>query len=366
MLTPRDEQPFVTSVLAARLAVVDVRLFARTTLAPDDMEFLRDLPNNLTLPDQHAEFLIGHCLDSRWTHTPSLLERVLTALITAGLEVPRLVPIRDRVRQGIDPNPSPIDARWLDANLPFFSRVDLRRHVEDLLITDAQPILQIAGPAQGGEECGKSYTREFLDYVSSRVRRDVHVIFAEIPKGTGPSYAVEELAEVLVAPTGKDISLRPMRAASNYPRALCRWVLNAAIGTPGKWIYVLDGFNQPDVQTETRALVQALAVDIAGGEFRRRIRLVLIDYPSALPSVQPAKILREDVPAAMAVGEDDIVACLNAHYVDLAQRKPQRPPSDADLRIVAKSLLESAPPGPAKRLEVLNSTLRKLRQDDLR
>ena len=218
MLKPDDEQPFLTTALATRLAVVEVRSFARATYPPNDIDLLRELPSNLTTADQQAAFLVGYCLDSGWKHNPSLLEQTLTALITAGVEVATLGPIRDRVRVRIDPVPNPIGALWLEADMPFFSRGNLRPLVENLLTADAQPILQIAGPPQDGEECGKSYTREFLDYVGTRARKDVHVVFAEIPKGTGPSYSVEELADALVTPTNRDISTRPPRAATGRRR----------------------------------------------------------------------------------------------------------------------------------------------------
>jgi hypothetical protein len=364
MLKP-DEQPFVKDAIATRLAIIGVRPFVTSVLAPNDVEFLKQLPSDFVTTDAQAASLLGYCLDSDWVSRPSLLERVLAALITAGIEVAALTPIRTRVASGVNPNPDPAKALWLDAEMPFFGRDSLRPLITSLLSGYATPILQIVGPQVDGEECGKTYSRWLLEYACN-LRQDVNPIFVGLAKGLGPSYPVESLAEALVAPTGRDITLRPPRTQSDYPTALGKWVLNAAMLTPGKWIYILDGFSQKDLQAETRALVDALALDISGGVYRRRLRLVLIDYPDAPSQVQQAHILQDVVPAAKAVAEDEIKACLRAHYADLARRGGGAAPDDASLRVVAEGLLGTAPPGPAKRLKQLNITLSKLRQEDLR
>jgi hypothetical protein len=359
------EQTVVANALAARLAIIGVRPFVTAALSPDDVDLLRLLPNDFTVADAQAQFVVGHCLDSRWDRTPSLLERLLTTLIVAGVQAAELIPLRDRVRQKIDPNPDPAMALWLTAEMPFFGRNSLRPLVRSLLSADARPILQIAGPTANGEECGKTYTRWLLEHACS-LRKDVHAVFVGLAKGYGPSYSVESLADALVAPTTRDVASRPQRAQSDYPTTLCRWVLNAAIQTPGKWIYILDGFSQQDLQAETRALIDTLAFEITGGVYRKRMRLVLIDHSLTITQVQRAQILRDDVPAATAVAEAEIKDCLRAHYDDIKKRSNRKVPDEAALTIIAQNLLGTAPPGPAKRLDVLNSTLSKLREEDLR
>jgi hypothetical protein len=359
------EQTVVADALASRLAIVGVRTFVTAALAPFDVELLRLLPTDLGTADAQAMFVISYCLDSQWDKTPSLLERLLATLIVAGVATDALMPLHERVHNRIDPNPDPAMALWVGAEMPFFGRASLRPLVKSLLAADARPILQIVGPAIDGEECGKTYTRWLLEYACN-LRNDVHSVFVSLPKGYGPSYAVEFLAEALVAPTSRDVASRPQRSQSDYPATLCRWVLNAAILTPGKWIYILDGFSQQDLQAETRALIDTLAFEITGGVYRKRMRLVLIDHSRAIAQVQRAQILRDDVPAATAVAEDEIKACLRAHYADLSRRGRPTIPDEASLTTIAQALLGTAPAGPAKRLDVLNSTLSKLREEDLK
>jgi len=335
------------------------------TFSARSSAILRDLPTNLTIPGQQAEFLLSFCLDKRWPFPPekSLLEVLLTALVNGGWT--SLAPLRDRVRLGetADPNPDPVKALWVRDTMPFFSRDKMRPIVKTLLGADAQPIMKIVGP----EKSGKSYTRELIDHVCAATRRDVRVVTAEVAKGAGPSYAVEFLAETLVTPTIRDVSLRPARTASSYPAALCRWVLNAAIQSPGRWIYVLDGFDQIDLQEETRQLVQALAQQIGGvGEFRKRMRLILIDYEANLPSVHLGALLKDHVPAPSTVTSNDIAACLAVHYDDLAMRGRSKGVLGSNgLTQAAQALLTEASTNGSPSLQALNDMLTQLRLDDL-
>jgi hypothetical protein len=247
--------------------------------------------------------------------------------------------------------------------MPFFSRCKLRPAVKTLLAANAQPILRIIGP----ERSGRTYTSELIDHVCAMTRLDVHVIPVIVAKGAGPSYTVEDLADTLVAPTTRDVSSRPARSSSNYPATLCRWALNAAIQLPGRWIYVLDGFNQPDLQDETRQLVQSLAQQIAGpGEFRKRMRLVLIDYDVKLPNVQLGALLDEQVPPPAALKPAEVAACLAAHYADLDRRGRSKGAVNHDeLTATATALIAEASAEGALSLQTLNEILTTLRVADL-
>ena len=230
------------------------------------------------------------------------------------------MPLRDRVALGdnYDPNPDPFLSLWLRDTMPFFSRSQLRPIVKALIANNSQPILRVIGP----EASGKTYTRELIDHVCTSTRSDVHVVLAEVAKGAGPSYPVEELADTLVTPTVRDVATRPPRTASNYPASLCRWILNAAVQSPGRWIYVLDGFNQRDLQSETRQLVETLAQQIANpGDYRKRMRLVLVDFDTPLPSVQVGAAMNESVPPASTLTPHALADCLDAHYRDLANSR---------------------------------------------
>jgi hypothetical protein len=361
MLTP-DEQQQVTTALADVLGREDVRVYIATVFTGgDDVDLLQDLPNTYNLPQPQAVYVVGRCLDGRWSRMPSLMERLLEDLIARGHS---FVPQRDRVRAKKDPNPDPFKTLWLSANMPFFSRKDLRDVLNTLLTTDAQPILRIVAHPQCQEPCGKSYTVELLEFIRDHTRHDLRLASVIIPKGLAPSYAVEDVAEALVTPTTRDVASRPARSTSSYSAALSRWVLSAAMGSPGKWVFVLDGFDQQDLPVETRELVHALATQIAGGEYRKRMRLLLVDHQSPLPSIHSAKILKEEVPPPVDVGVDDLVACLVEHYADLTRRGFPHNADPQVLRTVATELVGQAPVG--GRLEYFNSNLTRLRNADLK
>lgn len=365
MLTPA-EQNTVREILAIELAQTgDIRAYVTSTFTPRDTPILRELPINLTKADDQATFILSYCLERRWPPPPgkALLDVLLATLVNAGNAA--LVPLRDRVARGemFDPNPDPAKTLWVRETMPFFSRDMLRPIVKALLANDAQPILKIVGP----EGSGKTYTRELIDHVCANTRTDVHVVSAEVAKGAGPSYSVEELADTLVTPTTRDLNTRPQRATSNYPASLSRWILNAAVQSPGRWIYVLDGFNQANLQEETRQLIETLAQQIANpGDYRKRMRLVLVDYDSRLPSVQAGALMSENVPPATALSPKALADCLAAHYNDLTARgRPKGNISGRDLEITAAALIKGATTNGSLNLGQLNETLTMLRMDDL-
>jgi hypothetical protein len=365
MLTP-TEQTTVIDTLANELAQSgDVRTYVTTTFTPREGPILRELPTTLVKPDDQAAFVVSYCLEQRWPLPPdkALMEVLLAAMVTSGRA--DLVPLRDRVALGdkFDPNPDPFMSLWVRDTLPFFSRTQLRPIVKALLGNNSQPILRITGP----EASGKTYTRELIDHVCTSTRTDVHVALAEVAKGAGPSYPVEELADTLVTPTIRDVATRPLRTTSNYPASLSRWILNAAVQSPGRWIYVLDGFNQPNLQSETRQLVETLAQQIANpGDFRKRMRMVLVDFNARLPSVQVGAVMNEIVPPAATLTPQALADCLDAHYRDLATRgRPKGTVVRSELEATAASLIADATSNDALDLQQLNDTLTQLRMADL-
>jgi hypothetical protein len=361
MLT-RDETREVTDAVATVLSNEgDVRAFISTVFTGNDTELLRDLPMNLVIALQQAQFIVNYCLGSRWSKNPSMLEQLLDKLVNNYSY--RFVVQLDRVRAKTDPNPDPVVALWLASHMPFFSRKLLRPVLMCLVSSDTQPILRVVGPQADGDECGKSYTAELIQHIRD-ARTDLRIAPARIEKGLGPSVTAEEVAMALVAPTGKELKL-PERSSSSYAKILCFWILNQSMSTPDRWIYVLDGFDQPDVQNETKELVNALARELTGGEYRKRIRMVLVAYSSPLLGVPEVKILKEEVPPATAVTTVEIADCLAAHYADLVTRG-QAPVPRSVVDTVAQQLVQGAPAGPAMRLWHLNDKLTKLRQDDLR
>ena len=115
--------------------------------------------------------------------------------------------------------------------------------------------------------------------------------------------------------------------------------------------------------------ILGFALNLATGTlFRKLFRLVLLDHPAELPSVQSAIVLREDVPEAKAVTPEEVADCLAAHYAEV-RAHPTKPlplnPPLTELMTVATSLLAKAPAGPAGRLQAVQQDLHKLRVADL-
>jgi hypothetical protein len=364
-----EQRRRVIAAVADELSLrTTLQIFVRTSLPPYDVEVLGRIPTSVTLADEQATLLVDLCIADRWTRAPALLESVLDKLV-AG----RRGDLKDvllQVQQRIDPNPDPTNALWVMAELPFFSRKSLRPLVAKLITADAQPILRIVGPETAGEECGKSYTLELIQHAARNAPFEIIVASAKIEKGLAAAYTVGDLTDALVAQADVDILQQPKSdASSNYARKLSTWILNAARRSGKPWIFVLDGFNQKDVNREVRDMVESLAQAIATGTlFRKLFRLVLLDHPAELPSVQSAIVLREDVPGATAVTADEVADCLAAHYAEVRSH-PTKPlalsPARTELMTVATSLLAKAPSGPAGRLQAVQQDLHKLRVADL-
>src|SRR6478672_4624120 len=153
MLLPGQRRLVIDAVAEELSLKSTLQVFARTSLAPDELAVLKHIPNSVTLPDEQATLLVDLCIAEGWSHLPtSLLERVLDRLVAGGRG--NLVAILTQVQTGVDPNPDPTKALWVTAELPFFSRANLRPLVAKLITANAQPILRIVGPATQGEECG--------------------------------------------------------------------------------------------------------------------------------------------------------------------------------------------------------------------
>ncbi|MGH9960849.1 MAG: hypothetical protein ACREBC_27650, partial [Pyrinomonadaceae bacterium] len=55
--------------------------------------------------------------------------------------------------------------------------------------------------------------------------------------------------------------------------ALVRWLIRSANRNSGIWIFVLDGFGQPNVQPEVVEFIRQLAQYIANPEFARTLTM---------------------------------------------------------------------------------------------
>src|SRR5262245_60200907 len=77
------------------------------------MPVLQAIPTGAPSFNEIAIAVLNFCLADRWLHKPSLLEGLLTELISRG-EV-TLIPIRDRVQRRVDPNLEMLATSWITA-----------------------------------------------------------------------------------------------------------------------------------------------------------------------------------------------------------------------------------------------------------
>ena len=357
MLTP-DERRLVIDEFADHIGLTgDVRQFISVVFGTNQQSLLLALPTNYTTVPDQAQFVVDHCLESRWSVDPSLLELLLAQLVTYGGKG-NLAALRNRVHARLDPNPNVYKTLWVLADQPFIDRSNLRPKLTQLIEKNDRPILRVWG-ARGS---GKSYTSELLNYVMDRARPDVHVASATLSIGNGPSYEVSELVETLALAFSPDEPI-PERRNSSYAGALCRWVVRNTLKKPGIWIYLLDGFGQTDVTDEIREFVQMLAQQVCAPEFSRRLRLMLLDFDKPLTGNWRAKTLDDALPDPLSIQNQDLEDCLAAHNQRMhEQGTPNKAIKIEDLAVLANALRERAVSEPAEPLRSLYEALLNLSQ----
>jgi len=302
-----------------------------------------------------AAFTLTSCLLSRWTCSPALLEMLLEYLVTAKGHG-AFAAILGRVQRGVDPNSSAYASSWLlDNSRPFFNRHHLRHHVRLLIEQNGRPILQVPTDGKG---YGRSYSLRFLEHLENCRPDDVHVLAASVSEGAAPSYQVEDLLALIGAQLGNMGSL-PERTRSSYLEAAALWLLGQLMSTGHLWVFVLDGFGQPQLHPEVHGTIQSLAYHVTTAQFRRRIRLVLLDYPHPLPKVSPADILTETLPPAANICRADLMPCLES-WDDLRRQRGLVGVALCELYKLADGMLTKAPAEGKDRLEALNAELVKL------
>lgn len=293
---------------------------------------LGNLPLDLTTVPDQAAWVVDSCLTSRWRLAPSLLELLLTRLVNRGGKG-RLAPILARVQSGIDPNPDPFTTRWVLADQPFLDRATLRVTAKQLIENVARPVLRVFGPPQSG----KTYTTELFSYVMQEARPDMHVVPVKLAPGTAASYEVEELAENLTLSMVNTEPL-PARSSSSYPGTLCRWLIRNATKNTGLWVFVLDGFAQPDLKPEVVELVQLLAQQVAIPEFARKLRLILLHFDQPLTGNWRAKTI--DDLLNIHVTQQDIEDCLTEfNHRMLGRNRPEKTIKTGDIPKLAAAML---------------------------
>lgn len=300
-----------------------------------------------------ATDVVNICIELRWSTTPSHLEKLLRFLANPR-GVVGMHELADRVAAKIDPVASAYQAQWIHADLPFFDRAMLRAYAEELIDQNGRPLLRV----NGDPGSGRSYTSRFFDYLSQEKGEALHVAVARLEPKQAPLYEVDELAQELVSYMGN--ARVPARTAACYPAALCRFVLGEAAARSGRWVFILDGFDQRDVQPEVRELIQLLAQSVCEGDRRKRMRVVLIDYASTLPSVLSGDILDDVLCPPSQLDRDDVVRCLLA--LDLKRKKLGRTPlNTGEIGTMADGILAACPARGKDRLQHVYDKLMMIR-----
>jgi hypothetical protein len=360
-----DERAEVQRQLAAVLADADVpRNRIRDIVPESDEHRLILLSDGTNDPLPLARITLNACLQSRWSRNPPMLATLLKYLVDWG--VGSLALLRDEVaNQRVDPSLRVYQDTWLlDNSRPFFDRHDLRNKTRELIDGSGRPILRLP---KADDSFGRSYTLDFLAHLEESRGGSVSVIAVEIADGGGPSYTVEDLLRQVAAAVGGAEPI-PERTRSSYAESAVLWLLELMKPGP-RWVLVLDGFGQPGVADELHETVRLLAHRVTMVPYRKRMRLVLLDYPpgfpgplpvadlaAKLPGVKLADLLTETLPTASGICRGDLLPCLQAWNGLRVSLELDGLEAD-ELAKVADGLLAKAPASGKERLEELHYQL---------
>ena len=275
---------------------------------------LRDIPTNLASNDQYSYYVIDFCMRSRWSFAPSLMEKLLDKLLAGGVSrgTADLLAALQRVRLKQDPNDKFYYTYWVLNEQPFLNRQTLRPLLKGFIQSNNQSLLQISGPG-----AGRRYTKELFDYLTSQVE-GLHFVPVLLNEGEGPSYRIRSLAADLLSPMGEDV---PDSSSSSDAGELCRRILRTTKMQMGLWIFMLAGFDQPELQPQVKELIQLLAEKCTEPEYRRKMRVVLIGYSEPLKRLLPAAIAKEDIPLP-TVNREDVIDCLTQLNQERVKKEP--------------------------------------------
>ncbi|TFW57803.1 hypothetical protein CT676_27765 [Bradyrhizobium sp. MOS001] len=297
-----DERKVLRDQFGLVLSQNDPKNLIKTYFVNEAPTMLRDFPADLKTYDDYSVRVIEYCLISRWSLTPSLMELLLTQLLASGLSsgTVLLTAALTRVRSRQDPNDRVFDTRWVLNEQPFLNRNDLRPVLKTFIQSSDRSLLQINGPG-----AGLSYTAELLDYLAGQFD-ELHFVPVKIPESGAPSYSVEAFAADLLDPMGIDV---PPSSGSSDAANLCRLILRSTKQQQGVWIFLMDGFGEADLQPSVKELARLLAVRCTAPEYRRKMRVVFINYGEPCADLPRAAVARESVPLP-SVTRQDVIECL--------------------------------------------------------
>ncbi|MDA0161312.1 hypothetical protein OM076_13625 [Solirubrobacter ginsenosidimutans] len=276
---------------------------------PFDGDFLAILPI-CDDPPSYAQEAVRLALERGPRRTPPWLVTILQGLA----ETPETALLIDKINSA--PLPAPVDpfaCQWLDFGMPFLDRVSLRTSIQSVASTGGRNVLVVNGKTQSG----KSYTAEFIDYISRQLE-DAAVIpglprfgvaRVRLEKGYGPTYTAIRLARDVAARMQSSAEPPPGEPGDlHWVEDLASFVLTTAAQSKRVWWWVFDGFADPDLDPSSRRLIEKLADRVSAGSEANVGRVALLDYDDAIPGILRAKIQTEPLGPPASIGEVDVTA----------------------------------------------------------
>lgn len=188
---------------------------------------------------------------------------------------------------------NPLQATLLPNGKPFLDRRVLRHHLGVMLSKSGPNILIV----HGGDGVGKSYTFDFIAYLSVALQ-SFRVASFNLAASAYVTVDPTELALHLVSQVSPDADLSVPAAEETSPRYVLRladWLLSRVAQTKASWWFVLDGFDHPDLRPDTQDLLRALLISVARDP-RVDLKIVLLGCSEDLvPLAIEGKVLSDPI-----------------------------------------------------------------------
>lgn len=303
MLMTKEKTQVLRLLKDKFIAVGNAIAYVQAVLGPEGDKLVEPLSLN-SGPGPLSVVVLDACIASGWNCDPPLLSRLLR-------EFEAHEGISAIVNRLSDPptQPSPYEARVLVDRRVFLGRHEGRKMLAKLRDGPGY----YAGIVNGERLSGKSYTTYFAMHLAKSFT-DFMVATVEIPRGTGAAYKAEDLAVALVGGMARSTPLPANLNPSLQKRVqeLAVWVLVEAAQSGTAWWFVLDGFDDPDIDPSTFALVEQLVDRISKNIMANQVRLLLLAYGQPVPAVLRPAIFVEQPPLARAtVGKEALRECFH-------------------------------------------------------
>jgi hypothetical protein len=174
----------------------------------------------------------------------------------------------------IDPYRTP----FVLAKQVLIDREELRAALEELQKSDGPRVLVVTGERASG----KTYSCELVYYLANDFNPAHVAVYVDLDKDVREPDA---LAETIVRQMGREVGKIPDRERDQkmrYALRLCDWITtHVRSAGPATYWLVFDGFRERIVLTETKELIEDLAV--RAQTTLRQCRIVLLNYTDILP-----------------------------------------------------------------------------------